>query len=93
MRKQMQREVTFTTVKVAKMEVKNGLPVAVPLEEIKLLGNVSAEKAQKEVQKAYDFPVTVFERISDTKRYTMDIEKFIELADIEEDQITLEENE
>lgn len=85
-RKMMTREVTKTTVKVGKLEMVDGQPQAVSLPEEVLLGNVSLEKAQKELNKKYGQPVTVFEVVPDTETYEMPVEEFISLAKVKEDQ-------
>lgn len=85
MRRKMTKEVTKTTVSLARMTVQDGKPVAEELESLILLGNVSQEKAQKDVSKKFDFPVTVIGVQADTTVYEMDVEKFIELADVKVD--------
>jgi hypothetical protein len=83
MRRKMTKEVTKTTVKVARtIQGENGLPQVEQLEDVILLGNVDAEKAQKLVAKRFDFPVTVYAVQADTEVYEMDVEKFIELAEL-----------
>jgi len=86
MRKTMTKEVTSTLVKVAKMTMEDGLPKAVALPDETLLGNVSLEKAQKQLNKKYGEPVTVLEVHPDTKVYEMEVEKFMEHATIKEDK-------
>jgi len=81
LRKTMSREVTKTTVKVAKMVVaENGLPVAEPLEDVILIGNVSMEKAQRAVNKTHEGSVTVFGVETETQVYEMAVEDFIKHA-------------
>lgn len=81
MRKTMTKEVTKTTVKIAKMvKGENGLPVAEVLPDEILIGNVTLEKAQKEVAKKYDFVVTVFGVEPATEIYQMAVEEFIKHA-------------
>ena len=81
LRKTMSREVTKTTVKVAKMVVaENGLPVAEPLEDVILIGNVSMEKAQRAVNKSHEGSVTVFGVETETQVYEMAVEDFIKHA-------------
>lgn len=87
MRKKMTKEVTKTTVKVAEMVVnEQGLPVAQPLEDVILIGNVSVEKAQKAVNKQFDKNVTVFGVETDTQVYEMDVEEFIKHATLRVDE-------
>jgi len=79
----MTKEVTKTTVKVARMKMgENGLPVAEPLEDIILIGNVSSEKAQKIVTKEHGNGVTVFGVETTTETYKMAVEEFIQLAEL-----------
>lgn len=84
MRKMMTKEVTKTTVKLAKMEMVNGLPQAIKMEDEILLGNVSLEKAQKEITKKHGAGVTVFEVAADTTLYEMAVEDFIKQAAVKE---------
>lgn len=78
MRKTMKKEVTKTTVKIARMVVgENGLPEAQKLDDVIMIGNVSVEKAQKQVNKDFNFPVTVFGVEADTEVYEMAVEDFI----------------
>lgn len=82
-RKTMTKEVTKTTVKLAKMVTDaNGAPKAEQLPDVVLIGNVSLEKAQKEVNKRFEFPVTVFGVQPETQVYQMSVERFIELAEL-----------
>lgn len=81
MRKHMTKEVTKTTVKVAQItKGENGLPVANHLDDVTLIGNVSIEKAQKEVAKMYKFPVTVFGVEVVTELYRASVEDFLAIA-------------
>lgn len=93
MRKMMTKEVTKTTIKLAKMEKnEQGMPVAVPLEPIEVVGNVNLEKAQKLTQKHFDEPVTVFEVLPETIVYEMAVEEFIKVATIKQpSESTVEE--
>lgn len=84
-RKTMVREVTYTTVKVAKMEVVDGRPVATPLDDLTLIGNVSQEKAQREAQKEYGKGASVFEVTPNTHKYEMALEDFIKHATLIEE--------
>jgi hypothetical protein len=86
MRKMMSREITTTTVKIAKMEVVNGLPQAVPMEDEVLLGNVNLEKAQKEIGKKYGQGVTVFEVSPDTQTYELAVDDFLKAASLKVDE-------
>ncbi len=83
MRKIMTKEVKKTEVKMARLEMQDGQPVAIPMEDEVLLGNVTLEKAQKIMGKKYP-GVTVLEVIPSTVTYQMEVEKFIQLADVKE---------
>jgi hypothetical protein len=82
MRKMMSKEVTSTIVKMAKMEMVEGLPQAVTLPNEVMLGNVSVERAQKEATKKHGAGVTVFEVLPETTVYEMPVEDFIKLATV-----------
>lgn len=84
MRKVITKEVTSTTVKVAKLQMVDGTPQAIKIQDVVLLGNVSQEKAQKEVEKLHGKGVTVFELQSVTKTYEMPVEEFIKHATLKE---------
>lgn len=84
MRKMMTKEVTKTNVKVGKLEMVDGQPQAVALPDEIILGNVSLEKAQKQLNKKYGEPVTVFSVEPDTTIYEMAVEDFIAHATIKE---------
>lgn len=80
--KYMTKEVINTRVKIAKMSVVDGLPVAEPLEDETLLGNISLEKAQRAMKKKHGEGVTVFGVEPNATRYTMPVETFVELATV-----------
>ncbi|HSW75496.1 MAG TPA: hypothetical protein VLG50_00480 [Candidatus Saccharimonadales bacterium] len=82
MRKMMTKEVTKTTVKLAQMEVVNGIPSAKVLEDKILLGNVSHETAQKLATKEFGQGTTVLSVQADTVTYELPVEKFLEIATI-----------
>jgi len=82
LRKMLTKEVTSTTIKIGKIEMVDGTPQVATLENVVLLGNVSHEKAQKEVEKLHGKGVTVFELQSDTKVYEMPVEEFIKVASL-----------
>jgi hypothetical protein len=90
-RKMMQREVTTTFVKVAMIEVVDGEPKMKTLPEEELVGNVSMEVAQRQLNKKYGQPVTILEVFADTKVYEMALEDFIQHASVKEEQLTIEE--
>lgn len=80
MRKMMSREVTKTTIKLAKMVIENGAPSVVTLEDKIVLGNVSHESAQKLVTKEFGQGVTVLSVEADTVSYELPVEEFIQIA-------------
>lgn len=89
MRKQMQKEITKTVVKFSKIELQDGQPVAQPIQEETLLGNVSLEKAQKEISKNHN-GATVFSVEPETVVYEMDVLEFIKHAKIKQEQTQAE---
>lgn len=84
MRKMMTKEVTTTTFKIAKIEIQDGEPVIVELPSETLLGNVSMEKAQREINKKYGYPVTILSLSANTLIYEMPVEEFIKIATLKE---------
>ncbi|UTC25169.1 transcriptional regulator [Cytobacillus phage Bfsp1] len=85
MRKMMTKEVTSTTVKLAKIKHENGQVQAVSLPEEILLGNVTEEKAQKVMAKKHGHGVSVVGVEPQTNVYELEVEKFIEIARLKED--------
>lgn len=83
-RKMMSKEVTSTTIKVAKIEVVNGTPKAVNLPDEVIIGNVSIDHAQRILNKKFGEPVTILELFAETKIYEMAVEDFIRVAQIKE---------
>ena len=86
----MTREVTSTTVKVAKIDMVEGLPTAVELEPIKLLGNVGLEKAQKLASKQYGTGVTVLAVEPETQVYKLAVTDFLAVATLVEPEQSAE---
>lgn len=84
MRRIMTKEVTKTTVKISEVINVDGVPQANELEPLVLLGNVSLEKAQKEVSKKFGANVTVFEIKPETQTYEMDVTDFIKYARVKQ---------
>ena len=85
MRKMMTKEVTSTTVQLAKIQHENGQVQAVSLPPEVLLGNVSEEKAQKLMAKKHGHGVSVVGVEPQTNTYELEVEKFIEIARLKED--------
>lgn len=86
MRRMMTREVTKTTIKVAKLEMVEGEIKTVVLPDEIMLGNIRLERAQREMNKKYGEPVTVLQVIPETTVYEMPVETFIEHATIKVDE-------
>lgn len=80
MRKKMTKEVTKTTVKIAKVENVDGQLMTQQLDDLVFIGNVSAEKAQKQVHKEFGTTAAVFGVEVATEVYEMDVEEFIKHA-------------
>jgi len=85
MRRMMTREVTKTTIKVAKLEMVDGEVKTVVLPDEIKIGNIRLERAQRMMNKKYGEPVTVLQVIPETTTYEMPVETFIEHATIKED--------
>lgn len=76
-RRMMERDVTFTKVKVAKIEVKNGVQTLVTLPDEVIIGNANLEQAQRIVNKRYGEPIVVLERHANTETYELAVEDFV----------------
>lgn len=76
----MTKEVTKTTVRVARIDVTDGEPKAVELEPIILLGNVDAERAQKAVTKQVGAGAQVLSVEADTQVYELPVTEFLKIA-------------
>lgn len=86
MRKFMTKEVTSTTVKVSEVTNVDGQPVATQLEDVTLLGNVSMDKAQRQINKLFaGRNVTVYGVETETKVYELPVKEFIEIASVKEE--------
>ena len=85
MRRMMSREVTKTTIKVAKLEMVEGEVKTIVLPDEIMLGNIRLERAQREMNKKYGEPVTVLQVIPETTTYEMPVETFIEHATVKEE--------
>lgn len=85
MRKKMTKEVTKTTVKIARVQNVDGQLTTEQLDDLVLIGNVSAEKAQKLVHKQHGTNATVFGVEVATEIYEMDVEEFIKYATLKTD--------
>lgn len=82
----MTKEVVNTNVKLAVLEMVDGTPQAKQLPDETLLGNVSMEKAQKELNKKHGKPVTIISVEPDATTYEMPVLDFIKVATVKEPQ-------
>ena len=80
MRKYMTKLVTQTVIQCAKMETKDGQPVAIPMDDVILLGNVPLKRAQREIKKEYGENVVALSAKARTIKYQMAVEDFILVA-------------
>lgn len=78
----MQREVTSTIVKVAKMEVVEGEPTVSKLADETLVGNVDLEKAQRVMTRKLGSGVTVLSVEPQTEVYELSVEDFLAIAKV-----------
>lgn len=76
------REITTTKVTAAKMTMVDGLVTTEQLEGITLVGNVSLEKANKEVKKIYGEGATAFSVEANTHKYRIATDVFVKHAEI-----------
>ena len=83
MRKTMTKQVTKTAIKIAKLVMEEGKPVAKALDDVNVLGNVSLEKAQRMMAKIHP-GVTVLQVVTTSDIYEMAVEDFIKFAKIKE---------
>ena len=81
-RKMMTKEITKTTVRIAKLSVVNGEPKMEKLPELILPGNVKQEQAQKLVNKQYGQPIAILEIFAETQIYEASVEDFLKIAKI-----------
>lgn len=83
-RRMLTRQITKTTIKVAKMVITDGVPEAIALPDEVVIGSVKMERAQRLVDKKFEESVHVLEVHEDTETYEMPIKEFLELATIKE---------
>jgi hypothetical protein len=81
-RKMMTKEITKTTVRIAKMQVENGEVKIVKLPEETLVGNVKQETAQKLLNKKFGEPIAILEIFAETTVYEAPVEEFLKIATI-----------
>ena len=83
MRKMMTKDVTLTQILASIMVVENGNPVAKLLPPVTLLGNVSIEKADKEIALRYKKgPVFIYSHEVVNVTFEMAVEDFINHATV-----------
>ena len=82
--KMMTKEITKTTVKLAKLTVENGQPKMHHLPNEILLGNVKQETAQKLLNKKYDQHIHILEIFAETTVYELPVEEFLKVAKVRE---------
>lgn len=84
-RRMITREFTYTTIKSAKMEMRDGTPVAIALPDERVFGNIKMARAQREIDKIYKGEnATVLEVQHDRVAYELEVEKFLEVARLKE---------
>jgi hypothetical protein len=81
-RKMMYKEITKTTVRLAKLTVENGEPKMEKLPEETLVGNVKQEVAQRQLNKKYGEPIAILEIFAETTVYEAPVEEFLKIATI-----------
>lgn len=82
MNKMMTKEITKTTVKVAKLTVEHGQPKMHKLPDEILLGNVKQEQAQKLLNKKFDEHIHILEIFAETTVYELPVEEFLKHAKV-----------
>ena len=85
-RKTIARKITLTTIKCGEMEIIDGQPKANELEDVKIIGSLTMEKAVKIVKEKYGLKANVLNLIEETNTYRIPIDKFIEHATIDIEQ-------
>lgn len=76
------REITTTKVTAAKMSMVDGMVTTEQLEDVILIGNVSLEKANKEVKKLHGEGATAFTVEPNTHKYRIATDVFVKHAEI-----------
>lgn len=85
MRRMMTREVTETTIKIAKLTMVDGEVKAVELPDEVEYGNIRLERAQRMMNKKFeDDSVTVMQVIPKTTIYEMPVQTFVDNAEVKE---------
>ena len=83
MRKKLTRNITVTYVEVSEIKIVDGKPVFDEPTELKLLGKYNEEKALKKVKlqmKKDNLHITDLKLMNE--EYSIDVDKFIEVADL-----------
>lgn len=92
MRKMMSKEVQFTTIQYATMEVVAGQPKAIIQPERIEIGKVTMEKAQKLIHEEVGINATVLKVTASSKVFEMKVEDFIKYATEKTDDSEEEES-
>lgn len=87
------KEITHTTVKLAQLEMVDGEIKGVALPDETILGNVNAEKAQKEIRKIKGDNITVMGVQANTFTYELPVEVFLQHATLKVDKVDQPEEE
>lgn len=85
MRRTLKRQVTKTTIKLARMEFKDGEAVSTLLPDEFMVGNVTLEQANRQMRKKHGDNVVVMALQANTDMYQMPLEDFIKYAEKVED--------
>ena len=89
MRKMVQREITHTKVNLARMVLKDGEVSAELLEPVTLVGNLSVEQAQREINKREEFKGQTAQVVGvepNTQLYQLPLDVFLELGTVKENR-------
>ena len=89
-RKTIARKITLTTIKCGEMEIIDGQPKANELDDVKVIGSLTMEKAVKIVKEKYGLKANVLHLVEETNTYRLPIETFIEHATIDSEQTEIE---
>lgn len=89
MRKTVKREITHTKIKLARMVLNDGEVTAELLEPVTLVGNLTVEQAQREINKREEFKFQNAQVIGvepNTQLYELPLEVFLELGTVKENR-------
>lgn len=89
MRKMVHREITHTKINLARMVLNDGEVTAELLEPVTLVGNLTVEQAQREINKREEFKGQSAQVIGvepNTQLYELPLEVFLEFGTVKEDR-------